>query len=132
MKIIVILLAGLFVFSCFYQGSAQANDVQTILNMEISDVDLSSVPDGEFIGEVPFRKYMYRVKVTVKSGKITDIEVLENGTCNKYAQKGLAVVPRMLEKQSPRVDAITGATVTSKALMKAVEQALASASASKK
>jgi len=123
-KFAVLLFSGLFVLACFCQGSVQASDVERIKNMEISDVDLSSVPDGEYIGEVPFRQYMYRVKVTVESAKIKNIEVLENGTCNQYAEKGLGVVPRMLEKQSPKVDAVTGATVTSKALMKAVERAL--------
>lgn len=133
MRIIVILLTGLLVLGNFsLKAAAPTNDVKSIMNMEISDVDLSSVPDGEYIGEVPFMQYMYRVKVTVESAKIKNIEVLENGTCNQYAQKGLGVVARMLEKQSPKVDAITGATVTSKALMKAVEEALASASASEK
>jgi len=78
-----------------------------------------------YIGEFPFRqKYLYKVMVTVKSGRIENIEVLENGTENEYAQKGLGVIPRMLKEQSPEVDAISGATVTSKALMKCVEKAL--------
>lgn len=104
-----------------------SEEVEQIKNMEISHVDLSTVPDGEYVGEFPFREnYRYRVRVTVKSGRMETIEVLENGTENQYAQKGLGVVPRMLEKQSPQVDAITGATVTSKALMKCVEKALSS------
>ena len=95
--------------------------------MEISHVDPATVPDGEYVGEFPFREqYRYLVRVTVKSGRIDTIDVLENGTENQYAQKGLGVISRMLEKQSPRVDAITGATVTSKALMKCVERALSS------
>jgi uncharacterized protein with FMN-binding domain len=69
-------------------------------------------------------RYRYQVRVRVKSGRIDDIEVLENGTNNDYAKKGLGVIPRMIEQQSPKVDTITGATVTSKALMKCVERAL--------
>jgi len=102
-----------------------SEEVEQIKNMGISHVDPATVPDGEYVGEFPFREnYRYRVRVTVKSGRIVTIEVLENGTENQYAQKGLGVVPRMMEKQSPRVDAITGATVTSKVLMKCVERAL--------
>jgi len=67
---------------------------------------------------------MYRVKVTAEFGEIKNIQVLDNGTGNKYAQKGLGVIPRMLKKQSPKVEAVTGATVTSKALMKCVKKAL--------
>jgi uncharacterized protein with FMN-binding domain len=86
--------------------------------MAISHVDPATVPDGAYIGEFPFRqKYLYKVRVTVKSGRIENIEVLENGTENEYVQKGLRVIPRMLKEQSPEVDAVSGATVTSKALI---------------
>jgi uncharacterized protein with FMN-binding domain len=102
-----------------------SEEVEQIKTMAISHVDPATVPDGAYIGEFPFRqKYMYRVRVTVKSGRIENIEVLENGTENEYAQKGLGVIPRMVEEQSPEVDAVSGATVTSKALMKCVEKAL--------
>jgi len=102
-----------------------SDEVEQIKSMDISHVDPATVPDGEYTGEFPFRqRYLYRVKVMVKSGKIADIEVLENGTENEYAEKGLGVVPRILREQSPEVDAVSGATVTSKALMKCVEKAL--------
>jgi len=102
-----------------------SEEVEKIKKMDISHVDPAAVPDGEYMGEFPFRqRYLYRVKVAVKSGRITDIEVLENGTGNEYAEKGLGVIPRILKEQSPKVDAVSGATVTSKALMKCVEKAL--------
>jgi uncharacterized protein with FMN-binding domain len=102
-----------------------SNEIEQIKSMDISYVDPATIPDGEYIGEFPFRKrYLYRVKVTVKSGRIADIEVLENGTENEYAEKGLGVIPRILREQSPKVDAVSGATVTSKSLMKCVEKAL--------
>lgn len=105
-----------------------SNEIEQIKNMQISPLDLTKVPDGEYIGEVPFReRFLYKVKVTVESGKITNIDVLQNGTENQYAEKALEVIPHMLQAQSPNVDVVTGATVTSKALMKCVEKALMSA-----
>ena len=102
-----------------------SNEIEQIKSMEISHVDPATIPDGEYTGKFPFRKkYLYHVKVTVKSGKIANIEVLENGTENEYAEKGLGVIPRILREQSPTVDVVSGATVTSKALMKCVEKAL--------
>ena len=102
-----------------------SDEVEQIKSMDISHVDPATVPEGEYTGEFPFRqRYLYRVKVTVESGRIAAIEVLENGTENEYAEKGLGVIPRMLREQSPEVDAVSGATVTSKALMKCVEKAL--------
>jgi len=107
------------------KNMSMSNEIEQIKSMDISHVDAANVPDGEYIGEFPFRqRYLYRVKVTVKSGRIADIEVLENGTENEHAEKGLGVIPRILRKQSPEVDAVSGATVTSKALMKCVEKAL--------
>ena len=102
-----------------------SDEVEQIKSMDISHVDPATVPEGEYTGEFPFRqRYLYRVKVTVESGRIAAIEVLENGTENEYAEKGLGVIPRILREQSPEVDAVSGATVTSKALMKCVEKAL--------
>ena len=105
-----------------------SDEVEQIKSMDISHVDPATVPDGEYTGEFPFRqRYLYRVNVTVKSGKISNIQVLQNGTENEHAKKGLGVIPRILQEQSPDVDAISGATVTSKALMKCVEKALKNA-----
>lgn len=100
------------------------SEVERVKNLEIAPVNPANVPDGRYLGEFPFRRYLYRVRVTVESGRIKNIEVLRNGTENDYARRGLGVVPRMIKRQSPRVDSVTGATVTSKALMKCVERAL--------
>ena len=102
-----------------------SDEVEQIKSMDISHVDPATVPDGAYTGEFPFRqRYLYRVKVTVKSGRILEIEVLENGTENEYAEKGRGVIPRMMQEQTPEVDVVSGATVSSKALMKCVEKAL--------
>jgi uncharacterized protein with FMN-binding domain len=130
-KSAVIACIALLLFGCSISEAEQertlsiSEEVEQIKTMEIAHVEPSTVPDGEYIGEFPFRqRYLYRVKVTVESGKIANIEVLENGTENEYAEKGLGVIPRILREQSPDVDAVSGATVSSKALMKCVEKAL--------
>lgn len=134
MAFTIFMLCG---FSSAWAGQEKnmslSEEVKYIKNMDITHIDPSTVPDGEYTGEFPFRqKYLYRVKVTVKSGKIDNIQVLENGTENEYAEKGVGVVPRMLKKQSLEVDAVSGATVSSKALMKCVEKALKKAGDSDK
>jgi len=102
-----------------------SHTIEQIKNIEIAHIESETLSEGDYIGEFPFtERFLYKVKVTIKSGMIADIEVLENGTENEYAKKGLAVIPRMLQKQSPKVDVVSGATVTSKALMKCVEKAL--------
>lgn len=134
--LIIFFLVLLFSFSLGEAEQAKnltvSEEVEQIKNMDIAHVDPAIIPDGAYTGEFPFRqKYMYRVRVTVKAGRIENIEVLENGTENEYAQKGLGVIPRMLKEQTPEVDAISGATVSSKALMKCVEKALKKAGGGK-
>jgi uncharacterized protein with FMN-binding domain len=130
-KYAVILFIIFLLFGCSTDDNERvknmsiSDEIEQIKSMDISYVDPATVPDGEYTGEFPFRqRYLYRVKVTVKSGRIADIDVLENGTENEYAEKGLGVIPRILREQSPEVDVVSGATVTSKALMKCVEKAL--------
>ncbi|MDD3626529.1 MAG: FMN-binding protein [bacterium] len=116
--IFIIFIAGILI-------GCPKNDIDKFKTMKIQDIDPGKVNDGDYIGEVPFmERYVYKVEVHVESGRITEINVLENGTGNKWAKNGLKVIDRIVEKQTPNVDAISGATVTSKALMKCVELAL--------
>jgi uncharacterized protein with FMN-binding domain len=48
----------------------------------------------------------------------------------KYSKRAEGVIPRIIERQTPNVDAVSGATTTSKALMKAVENSLLSKTSS--
>lgn len=62
--------------------------------------------------------------MTVANHQIKDIAIIENRT-TKHAKMAEGVVKRILERQKNDVDAISGATTTSKALLKATENALA-------
>ena len=68
------------------------------------------------------------VQVTVKNGRITNVKVLE--CCDDTPQNALTEIPaRIIAAQSTeKVDAVTGATFTSKGIMNAVKNALAAAS----
>jgi uncharacterized protein with FMN-binding domain len=96
-----------------------------VRTMEINSVDLNSLEDGTYEGEYSYGSTRCKVEVEVKGHSITDIRVLENEE-TKYAKKAEEVLERVKEKQSPQVDIVTGATTTSKALLKAVENALSS------
>jgi uncharacterized protein with FMN-binding domain len=54
---------------------------------------------------------------------IVGVGVVQNRD-SEYARFAEGIIPRVIEKQSPDVDGITGATTTSKCLMKAIETAL--------
>lgn len=93
--------------------------------MQIKDVDLRSLADGDYVGAFSYGGFEYRVKTVVKERRIVDVVVLQNRDTD-YAKEAEGVLPEMVKRQTPNVDAISGATTTSKALMKAVENALIS------
>ena len=103
-------------------GCASA-EVKAVRNMPINHVDLPKVKDGGYNGDFTYGGFTYEVGVTVASGRIKDIAVVKNRT-TKHAKMAEAVVKSILEQQRNDVDAVSGATTTSKALLKAVENAL--------
>jgi len=98
-------------------------DLESYRNMEIKTPDLAQIPDGSYTGSVSYSGFEYAVEVRIAEHRIERAEVIENRDSD-YARFAEGVIQRIIEKQSPDVDGITGATTTSKCLMKAVETAL--------
>lgn len=90
--------------------------------IRIGSVDLSSIEDGVYLGEHKTRLVSAQVKVTVKNHQIASIEIMkhENGR-GKPAEE---IVDAVVRVQSLQVDAVSGATVSSKVILKAIESAL--------
>ena len=94
-----------------------------VRRMDIRNVNLNNVKDGEYIGSYSYGGFEYKVKTIVNDHKIMDIVILQNrGT--RHAKRAAGVVAGIIQNQTPNVDAISGATTTSKAIMKAVENSL--------
>ncbi len=94
----------------------------------IKVLDLNKVPDGSYTGTGTGHEGNLSVKVTVKSGKIESVEVTQqNETPNRYVLAE-PVTRKITAKQGfLEVDAITGATETSDAIINAVAKAIVSA-----
>jgi len=125
-KIIGILICIAAVgFGVFYITTiAPANRVlKEVRNAEIRDIDLSKVADGSYVGEFSYSNTTCRVEVVVGNHRIEAVNILENGSTD-YAKKAEGVVEKVIAGQKTNVDAVSGATTTSKALLKAVEAAL--------
>lgn len=92
--------------------------------VRIDHIDLKDVNDGTYIGSFDAKIISATVSVSVKNGKMTDIELLEH----KYERGGSAavIIDEILKEQSLEVDAVSGATNSSKTILKAVENALKS------
>jgi len=83
--------------------------------------------DGTYLGE----HLWIQVAVSVSKGNFSDIKILFHGNGGKkYEAMIEPLTDEMIEKQTTRVDAVTGATVSSIYLRKAVNKALREAAIS--
>jgi uncharacterized protein with FMN-binding domain len=84
--------------------------------------------DGSYPGKAEGVHGEIDLTVTVEKGKISRIEVTKQEEAAGVSDAAFAEVPRrIIEKQSTAVDAVSGASMTSKAIMAAAQDALAKA-----
>jgi uncharacterized protein with FMN-binding domain len=103
-------------------------------NMVIADVDFNKFQDGVYTGAYRGTKDSFRntaVEVNVESGIVTKIRVTEGELAGDKQtaeiRRGFTIndlFDKVIKCQSLQVDVISGATLTSKAHLKAVENAL--------
>ncbi|MBF0450164.1 MAG: FMN-binding protein [Candidatus Magnetomorum sp.] len=110
-----------------FTGLMACAQLKQVREMPINEIDLSQIGDGTYTGDFTYgflgRDFTYAVETTVQANRITDIRVTNNRNTN-HAKRAENIIPRVIEAQSPNVDAHTGATTTSKALLKAIERSL--------
>ena len=120
MVIGIVLLIGLGIGAKFLMD---VNAYQKeIAAMEIQDIDLSNVPDGTYEGSYDADLIQVKVAVEVKDHSITNIELLQHE--NGKGGPGEAVIPEVIETQSLEVDTVSGATNSSKVILKSIEIAI--------
>jgi len=90
--------------------------------LDLEAIKPGKLPDGKYHGDSLGYTGPLRVTVTVKAGRITDIAVRHT---EKIHQNCITITPqRIIKAQSLKVDAVTGATVTSQAIAGASLDAL--------
>jgi uncharacterized protein with FMN-binding domain len=91
-------------------------------NIVVYTQNASGIPDGTYDGSYEISPVKVVVRVSVEDGEITGIDILEHQ--NGLGGKAERIVDDVLERQSLRVDVVSGATASSKAILKAIENAL--------
>jgi uncharacterized protein with FMN-binding domain len=84
--------------------------------------DLKKLPDGQYTGSYKIFPVSAAVRVTVKEHRIVSIDILSH--FNGKGKEGEKVTGRVIALQSVEVESVTGATYSSKTILKAVENAL--------
>lgn len=95
---------------------------KAIKETTFSDIDISNIPDGVYVGEYDVNFIFARVEVTVQNRAITNITILEHR--NERGKPAERIVDRIIKEQKINVDAVSGATNSSIVIKKAVENAL--------
>lgn len=85
----------------------------------------SKYKDGTYTAEAQGQNGPVKVSVEIKSDRISAVKVVEHKETPGISDVAIERVPRaIVEKQSTEVDAVSGATVTSKAIIEAAKKAI--------
>ena len=120
MVISVLLVITLFAGGLYLKA---IGDYKAKVNaLTFDEIDLTKVNDGIYEGQCDTGVVRARVQVTVRDHRMESIELLEHE--NGRGTPAEAILDQMLQNQTTAVDAVSGATCSSKVIRKAVENAI--------
>lgn len=129
-QLIILAVLVVFIIGGYYgvTGIKSFVDLKTyqkqVEEITISNVDLSKVEDGNYTGSYEVLWVAAEVKVNVKNHKIEGIELVRHK--NGKGASAEIIPNKVVEAQSLAVDIVSGATSSSKVILKAIENALSS------
>lgn len=121
-RIILIVVIVILVFGGLMALMA-TRGLKKVKNLPLADIDISSLADGVYEGSYSGYRWDNTVRVTVKDGKITDFEVVKEKMTNS-SQIINGIREKLIAQQNLQIDAVSGASVNTRAYLKAIEDAL--------
>lgn len=115
--LVVVITAGIVYFVIQME-----ENLDYLMMTEIEEIDLSTIQDGHYIGEYDRLPLHVIVDVEISSHVITDITIVKHA--NGQGEAAEDIVEDVLLAQDLEVDAIAGATYSSKAILLAISDAL--------
>lgn len=109
----------LILFTCVTSINAYLNNIR---KLNAVSPDLSLLADGDYQGEYTILPVDVEVKVSIENNQIIHIEILKH--FNGLGKQAEAIIPLVLNQQSLDIDSVSGATVSSKCILKAIENAM--------
>jgi len=115
-------LVSLLLFAALaLQGCRGVDFWRQALGVSIAPIDFSHVEAGVYLGAYE-NGAAARVKVRVAGHRVVEVAILEHKT--QLGRKAESLAEAIVRKQSLEVDTVSGATMSSLVILKAVEQAL--------
>jgi uncharacterized protein with FMN-binding domain len=121
--IVLVILIAVSLAAYLFIIKPQQKSLEKVRAMDIQAIEGTMVEDGTYRGDFEYSNTGVSVLVTVAHHQITQIEILKGGI-NEYGLRAESIVDSVVQANSTDVDVITGSTTTSKALLKAIENAL--------
>jgi len=115
LKFILTVFTGVLIFGC--------STAYKTLTAKMPDLTLKT--DGVYRGKYDLSGAPVNVTldVTVNNHRVTGIKIVEH-SCSPIGKKAEKITDRIIAVQNLDVDAVSGATASSKTILKAVENAL--------
>ncbi len=120
-SIIVLCIAGAVVYGGVYINRIYKYK-NAVKEIRIDDITKYNLKDGSYTGLCNVGEIEAEVKVVLKDNKIENIDILEHK--NGRGKKAECIIDEVVKKQSLKVDTISGATNSSKVILKAIENAV--------
>ena len=119
-SLLVLLIIGIFAGGIYLKS---ISDYKAKVNaLTFDEIDLTKVEDGIYEGQCDTGIVRARVQVTVRDHQMERIDLLEHE--NGRGTPAEAILDQMVQDQTTAVDAVSGATCSSKVIRKAVENAI--------
>ena len=116
--VVLILIVGFSIYFAFVFSGME----DKLAAVELSEVDLSKIEDGIYKGEEKVGLVAAIVEVEVKDNKISSIKLVDHR--NWRGKPAEVIIDKVIEEQKTNVDTISGATASSKVILKAIENSL--------
>ncbi len=114
------ILVGAVVLMSIIWASKDLSDIKAV---ELKELELEKIDDGNYHGKYENGRFSNEVTVEIKAEKITDIKVTKPVLSSNEAFVS-ELKDILLSKQSLEIDTVSGATYTTKAYLKSIENAL--------
>ena len=123
MKIFLIVLS-VFVAFILIGVVAGTQNMKEVRTYHLPEIDMATIEDGQYEGSCDIGRWALRVIVTVKDHEITQILIPGDQMPILPDEFIVELNNEIVAQKEPNFDAVTGATISSKAYMIAITDAL--------
>jgi uncharacterized protein with FMN-binding domain len=120
LAVLIFIMLAAAAGNIFY--SRLERNLQALRDLPIQNINLSSFADGAYHGSYKEFPVAAEVLVTIKDHRITDIDLIKHS--NGQGASAEIIPAKVVEAQALSVDIVSGATYSSKVILKAIENAL--------